>query len=125
MKSIMVIDDNADFRSNFREVLGFENYVTLEAENGRIGLQMIQQHLPDIILCDVDMPVMNGIEVLRRVKANPKLAKIPFVIITGQSDADTRQTAQELGVDAYLTKPVPITEFLYVVIRFLQARTAP
>ena len=121
MNTILVIDDNTDFRRSFVEVLELENLVTLEAENGLIGLQMIQQYAPDIILCDVEMPVMNGIELLRQVKANPLLAAIPFVMITGQSDEQTRQTSQDLGVEAFLTKPVAITEFLSTIDHFLNA----
>jgi CheY-like chemotaxis protein len=124
VNTILVIDDNADYRTSFREVLELENYATLEAENGLVGLHMIQQHVPDIILCDVEMPGMNGIDVLRTIKADPLLAIIPFVIITGQSNKEIVQIAHNLGVDAYLTKPVAITEFLYVINRFLQARNA-
>jgi two-component system alkaline phosphatase synthesis response regulator PhoP len=123
MYTILVIDDNEDYRTSFREVLELENYKTLEAENGLIGLAMIQQYVPDMILCDVEMPVMNGIDVLRTVKADVLLAKIPFVIITGQSDRELVQTAHDLGVAAYLTKPLAINDFLAVIIRFLQINT--
>jgi CheY-like chemotaxis protein len=123
MSTVLVIDDNDDYRTSFREVLELENYDTLEAENGLVGLKMIQQHVPDIILCDVEMPVMTGIDVLRTVKADPLLAKIPFVIITGQSDHELVQTAHDLGVAAYLTKPLAINDFLAVIVRFLQAST--
>jgi CheY-like chemotaxis protein len=123
MSMVLVIDDNDDYRTSFREVLELENYDTLEAENGLIGLHMIKQHVPDIILCDVEMPVMNGMDVLRTIKADPLLAKIPFVIITGQSDRELVQTAHDLGVAAYLTKPLAINDFLAVIVRFLQAST--
>jgi CheY-like chemotaxis protein len=124
MSMVLVIDDNADYRTGFREVLELENYSTLEAENGLIGLQMIQQHVPNIILCDVEMPFMNGIDVLRTIKSDPLLAKIPFVIITGQTDRELVQTAHDLGVAAYINKPLAIKEFLDVIIRFLQPSSA-
>jgi len=123
VNTILVIDDNTDYRTSFREVLEMENYKALEAENGQIGLQMIQSYRPDIILCDVEMPVMNGMDVLKKVKADPTLAKIPFVIISGQNDRELVQTAYDLGAEAYLTKPLPIKELLAVIVRFLQART--
>ena len=124
MSRVLVIDDNEDYRTSFREVLELENYDTLEAENGLIGIAMIQQHVPDIILCDVEMPVMNGIDVLRTIKADPRLAKIPFIIITGQSEQEIVQTAHDLGVTAFLNKPLPIKELLDVIVRFLQVSTA-
>ena len=119
MNTVLVIDDNEDYRTGLKEVLEFQTYRTLEAENGLIGLKMMQQHSPDLVVCDVHMPVMNGIELLRKVKADPLLAKIPFVMITGQSDERTLQTTHDLGVEAYLTKPVTITEFLSTVDHFL------
>ena len=124
MSTVLVIDDNKDYRKSFRKVLEWENYEALEAENGLIGLAMIRQHVPDIILCDIEMPVMNGIDVLRKVKAVPLLAKIPFVIISGHSNPYIVQAAHDLGVAAYLTKPVTIAEFLAVIRRFLGVNAA-
>jgi CheY-like chemotaxis protein len=121
MNTILVIDDNEDFRADLREILEFENYATLEAENGQLGLQMIRQHSPDLIVCDVEMPVMNGIDVLRTAKADPAVAKIPFLIITGRSDEQTLKTSQDLAVEAYLTKPINVTEFLSTIVSFLSA----
>ena len=119
MSTILVIDDNEDFRTGFIEVLELEAYTTLEAENGLIGLQMIHQYSPNLIVCDVDMPVMNGIEVLRAVKADPIYAKIAFVIVTAHDDERTLKTSQDLGVEAYLTKPRVGTEFLSTIVYFL------
>lgn len=122
MNTILVIEDNKTYRQNLIEVFELENYATLEAENGLIGLHMIQRHLPDIILCDIDMPVMNGIEVLRHVKADPFFAKIPFIISTGSSDGFDLKTAQELGAASYLTKPVKITDVLETIVYLLENR---
>ena len=119
MNTILIIDDNKDYRTNLMEILKFENYATLEAENGQIGLQMIHQHSPNLILCDIDMPVMNGIEVLKTAKADPVLAKIPFLMVTGSSDEQTLKASRDLAVEAYLTKPISIPEFLSTVAYFL------
>ena len=73
------------------------------------------------IVCDVDMPVMNGLEVLRTAKADPIVAKIPFLIVTGSSDERTLKTSRDLEVEAYLTKPLDITEFLSTVDGLLNA----
>jgi len=64
MPTILIIDDNNDYRTNVADHLRLENYITLEAENGLVGMQMIRHYLPDMILCDVDMPLMDGIDVL-------------------------------------------------------------
>ncbi len=122
MNTVLIIDDNVDYRASLLEILEFEPYTTLEAENGLIGLQIIHQYSPNLILCDVDMPVMNGIEVLRTIKADPIYAKIPFFIITGHCDEQTLKTALDLGVEAYLTKPIAITEFLFTIDRFLKEK---
>lgn len=118
MNTILIIDDNDDYRDLLREILEFENFATLEAENGMVGLQMIHQHLPSVILCDIDMPDMNGLEVLKAVKSNPTYAKIPFIFATGNRDKRTIQAAQTLGAEKYLTKPVNITEFLATIVHF-------
>ena len=122
MSIILVIDDNEDCRAGFIEVLEFEAHTTLEAENGQIGLEMMRQDAPDLIICDVDMPVMNGIEVLRTAKADPTYAKIPFVMLTGHTDELTRKTSRDLGAEAYLTKPIAITEFLSTIGSLLKKR---
>ena len=118
MSMILIIDDDDDFRSGFKEVLELETYYTLEAENGLVGWQMIQQHVPDIVICDVDMPIMNGIELLRTVKSDALLKKIPFVIVSGQSDKQTLTAAYDLGVAAYLIKPVPVAQFLTTIAHY-------
>jgi len=122
MSTILVIDDDKDYRAGFTEVLELEDYTILEAENGLIGLQMIHRYSPNLILCDVDMPVMNGIEVLRAVKADPTYANIPFLIVTGHRDERTLKTSLDLGVEAYLTKPIAVTELLSTIDHFLKEK---
>ena len=122
MSTILVIDDNEDYRAGFIQVLEFEAYTILEAENGLIGLEMIREYSPNLILCDMDMPVMNGIEVLTAVKADPIYAKIPFLIITGHRDEQTLKKSRDLGIEAYLTKPIAIPEFLSTVGHILKEK---
>jgi CheY-like chemotaxis protein len=125
MNTVLVIDDNADYRASLIEILALELHTTLEAENGQVGLRMIRQYSPNLIVCDVDMPVMNGIEVLRTAKADPIYAKIPFLIITGHRDEQTLKTSLDLGVEAYLTKPIAVTEFLSTIDHFLKEKDPP
>lgn len=124
MPTILIIDDCVEYRANLAEALAFEKYHSIEAENGLEGLQIIRCILPDLIICDVDMPVMNGLEVLKTVKADPLYAKIPFVMATGRTDTLTRRTLLELGVDSYLTKPISIAEFFMTLGRFLWNKCA-
>jgi CheY-like chemotaxis protein len=120
MHTILVIDDNQAYRADLLEILQYEDYATLEAENGLVGLQMIRQHSPDLILSDVDMPVMSGMDLLRAVKADPNYARIPFVVATARNDSRTQRTAQGLGAQTYLTKPVDISLFLATIVKLLQ-----
>ena len=119
MKKVLIIDDNADYSISIIEILELESYLTLEADNGQIGLRMIRQHSPNPSACDVDMPVMNGIEVLKEVKADPVFARIPFLIITGHRDEQTLKTSRALSVEAYLIKPIAIPELLSTIAYFL------
>jgi DNA-binding response OmpR family regulator len=124
MNTILLIDDNEDYRADLMEILEFENYVALGAENGLVGLEMIRQNSPDLVVCDLDMPGMNGIEVLKAVKSNPFHAKIPFIVASGRNDELTKQTVRDLGADIYLTKPVSVTEFLATIVCFLQTNNS-
>ncbi len=120
MQTILLIDDNEVYRSALVEILQFENYMALEAPDGSIGLNTIRQHMPDLIFCDLDMPVMNGVELLKTIKADPKCARIPFVISTGRNDEIMIRTALELGASSFLPKPINITRFLALIRQLLQ-----
>lgn len=122
MTTILIIDDNLDYRTDLVEFLGFETYDALEAENGLVGLQMIRQFAPDLIICDLDMPVMDGLQVLKALRADPIHASIPFIVASGRTDALTMQTLYDLGADAYLTKPVTLATFLTTIGDILQEK---
>ena len=119
MKTILIIDDNKNYRANIINILNLEGYMTLEAENGLFGLQVIHEYSPHLILCDMDMPVMNGMEVLRSIKIDSKFSMIPFIIISGRNDEKTVTLAQDLGVAAYLVKTIDIKELLTAIDDFI------
>ncbi len=121
MNTVLVIDDNKAYRTDLLEILAFEDYHPLEAENGQLGLEMIRRYAPDLIVCDVDMPVMNGIELLRKLKANPITALIPFIFASGREDDLIKQAARALGFDHYLTKPFQLADFLAALLVYLPA----
>src|SRR5688572_6437594 len=98
MTTVLVIEDNREYREILVEILQLESYLTVTAANGLIGLQKLQEHLPNLIVCDVDMPVMNGLEVLRIVKADPLLSMLPFLILSAHTDRQMQQELLDLGV---------------------------
>lgn len=115
MATILVIEDEQTVRESIVDVLGLEGFQVLEAANGRSGLDLAQQHLPDLVLCDVQMPDMTGYEVLTQLHHTPTTATIPFVFLTARSTkADIRQ-GMELGADDYLTKPCSADELLRAI----------
>ena len=121
MRSIIIIDDNSDYRLSIIEILSLENYELLEAENGEAGLNLIRLRSPDLILCDVDMPLTSGVEVLGIVKTDPEFRNIPFIIITGRSEKRTQKICHDLGVDLYLIKPVSIIELISSIFQLLNS----
>jgi CheY-like chemotaxis protein len=115
MKQILLIEDNRDIRENTVEILELAGYRVAVAVNGSEGIDMATQLLPDIILCDVQMPVMDGLEVFRNLKANPQCAKIPFVFVTASAEKREIETALAMGADGYVCKPFEASELLDVV----------
>ena len=110
---ILVVDDNPEILRLFSEMLRVHGYEVLEASTGRRGLQMTRQMRPDLLLLDVVMPDLNGIEVCRRVKSDPQLADIFVVLVSGQATSSAeRVSGLEAGADEYIAKPVDSAEFL-------------
>jgi DNA-binding NarL/FixJ family response regulator len=106
MKKILVIEDEPEMRRNITTLLRFKEYVPIAAENGRVGLEMARREKPDLILCDVMMPELDGFGVLRALQADTTLAIIPFIFLTAKGEKDDLRSGMNLGADDYLTKPV-------------------
>lgn len=115
MKKILVIEDEATVRSNILEILEFEQFDAVSAENGLIGALWAQEYLPDLVICDVMMPEINGYEVLSALRQNQMTATIPFIFLTAMADYSDRRRAMELGADDYLTKPFTTDELLAAI----------
>ncbi|MEO1513356.1 MAG: response regulator [Bacteroidota bacterium] len=115
MKKILVIEDNFDFRDNLLEILSLSNYDVDGAENGRVGVTKALQNPPDLIVCDVMMPELDGYGVLHILAKKPQTAEIPFVFLTAKSEAVDFRKAMNLGADDYLTKPLDPHELLEVI----------
>jgi CRP-like cAMP-binding protein len=115
MKTILVIEDNEDIRDNVVEMLTLSDYNLLEAANGRIGIEMAQQHKPDLIICDIMMPGIDGYGVLHVLRKDPITQNIPFIFLTSKSERSDFRAAMELGADDYITKPFAGNELIKAI----------
>lgn len=106
MIKILIAEDNAVNRELLRELLELRGYTVLEACDGQEALQMIEQTQPDLLLLDIGMPVMDGFAVIRRIRENPRLAKLPVVAVTAYAMRGDRERILNSGFDGYLSKPV-------------------
>lgn len=122
MTKVLVIEDEAQTRSIFMGCLTFEGFCAIEAENGSIGIKLAQMHLPDLIICDVMMPDLDGYSVLSAIRRHPATAAIPFIFLTAKATmADLRQ-GMELGADDYLTKPCSVEQLLTAITTRLERK---
>ena len=115
MKKILLIEDNEDVRSNTAEILELSNYDVIAAENGKIGVEKALEHKPDLIICDVMMPVLDGYGVLHAVHKNDTIKNTPFIFLTAKTERGDYRKGMELGADDYITKPFSGTELLNAV----------
>jgi DNA-binding NarL/FixJ family response regulator len=115
VKRILVIDDDARLRQHFAEILRLDGHQVVEARNGREGVDRARQDLPDLVLCDITMPEMNGHRVLETLRAEPRTAHLPFIFLTGWNEPADVRTGMNLGADDYLTKPVTPDDLLAAV----------
>lgn len=115
MQRILIIDDEESIRTMMAMILQSSGYETLEAETGDRGLALAREQLPDLTVCDVNMPNMDGKSLLQAFRADPDLANRPVVIMTGDSSRTPLRTAMNLGADDYLAKPFTAVELLECV----------
>ncbi|GAB4383223.1 MAG: hypothetical protein Kow00121_44730 [Elainellaceae cyanobacterium] len=120
VKKILVIEDEAQPREIFLRCLTFEGFLALAAESGTEGVKLAKSYLPDLIVCDIMMPDLDGYSVLSILHQDPTTAAIPFIFLTAKvTMADLRQ-GMELGADDYLTKPCTVEQFLSAVTTRLE-----
>jgi DNA-binding NarL/FixJ family response regulator len=122
VEKILVIDDEAKLRRQMAALLAAEGYATVEARNGREGVELAKSERPDLVLCDITMPEMNGHRVLEALRADAATAHLPFVFLTGWSERDDVRTGMNLGADDYLVKPVEPADLLAAVATRLKRR---
>ena len=112
MKRILIIEDNTEVRENIAELLELSNYEVIEAKDGKIGVQKTLEHKPDLILCDVMMPELDGFGVLRILDKKTETADIPFIFLTAKAEKTDFRKGMNLGADDYITKPFDDVELL-------------
>lgn len=122
MAKILVIDDDAKMRRNVAALLAAEAHAVVEARNGREGVEQAKAEKPDLIVCDVTMPEMNGHRVLQLVREDPATAHVPFIFLTGWGEREDLRTGMNLGADDYLVKPVEPADLLAAVDARLRRR---
>lgn len=115
MKKILIIEDNKEVRENLEEILELSSYEVVSAENGKLGVEAAHMENPDLILCDVMMPVLDGFGVLRILNKDPKLMHIPFMFLTAKAEKHDFRKGMGLGADDYITKPYDDVELLDAV----------
>ena len=117
MKKILVIEDESEMRRDLTTILRLENFHPLPAENGRVGVELAKKEKPDLILCDVMMPELDGYGVIDALRADAKTATIPLIFLTAKPEI---RVGMNLGADDYLIKPVAIPDLLAAIHSRLQ-----
>ncbi|MCP1384554.1 response regulator [Runella salmonicolor] len=115
MKTILLIEDNPDMRDNTTEILELAHYNVITAENGKQGIKLAQESSPDLIICDIMMPELDGYGVLHLLSKEPSTASIPFIFLTAKAEKNDYRKGMTLGADDYLTKPYDDVELLSAV----------
>jgi two-component system cell cycle response regulator DivK len=118
-KTILVVEDQEDNRQILRDLLTNAGYEMQEAENGEEALTAVKKRRPDLILMDIQLPVMDGYEATRRIKADPETKSIPIIVVTSYALSGDETKARESGCDAYVTKPYSPRALLAKIKEFL------
>lgn len=115
MKKILVIEDQADVRDNIAELLEISNFQVITAEDGAMGVDMALEHRPDLILCDIMMPRLDGYTVLSILSKRPETSDVPFIFLTAKTEKEDMRKGMNLGADDYLTKPFSKEELIQTI----------
>lgn len=119
--TILIIEDDEMLRDNFCDLLEMEEFNVIGAEDGLVGLKLAKDIHPDLILCDINMPNLNGYGVLQKIRSEATTANTPFIFLTCESDRENRSLAMELGANDYVRKGVKSEKLLQAIARQLDA----
>jgi two-component system cell cycle response regulator DivK len=116
---ILIIEDDSASRELVRYLLTAAGYATLEAEDGRTGLRLARDEKPDLIICDLQIPLLNGYQVVQALRAHPGWQPVPLIAVTAFSMAGDRETALAAGFDEHISKPIAPETFTAQIAAFL------
>ena len=114
-KKILLIEDNPEVRENTNEILDLAGYNVVTAQNGKVGVELAQKEKPDLIICDIMMPELDGYGVLHLLRKNAETETVPFIFLTAKTERSDFRKGMELGADDYITKPFDDSELLSAV----------
>lgn len=118
-KRILIVEDNDLNLKLFRDLLGAHGYETIETKEGMEAITLTRSERPDLILMDIQLPEISGLDVTRRIKADEEVRKIPIIAVTAFAMKDDEEKILAAGCEAYISKPISIMPFLNTVRRFL------
>ena len=121
---ILVVEDNEKNMKLFRDVLAATGYRTLEATTGSQAVDLATEHLPDLVLMDIQLPDIDGVEALARLRADDRTAALPILALTAQAMEGDRERFLAAGFDGYLSKPVDVADFVATVRRYCESASA-
>ena len=122
MSVILIVEDNEKNMKLARDILQVKGYATLEAITGEEGVRLAQENKPDLVLMDIQLPGINGIEAFRQLRADPRTAAIPVVALTASVTPTDRTQITQAGFNAFLGKPIDLKEFLATVKRMVEGQ---
>ncbi len=125
MKTILIVEDNEKNMKLVRDILRHNGHATIEAVTGTDGVRLALEAPPDLVLMDIQLPDIDGIEALRRMREAPALDAVPVVAVSASVMPDDHQKILRSGFDAFVTKPINLKQFLDTVKRFLESGRAP
>lgn len=124
MAKILVIEDEESIRENILDLLAVEEFESIGAENGLVGIYLAKSIVPDVIICDFKMPKLNGYDVLKALRRDPATAKTPFIFLSAKAEQDEMRQIMELEADDYLTKPCTTRELLDAIATQLEKQAS-
>jgi two-component system, cell cycle response regulator DivK len=120
VKTVLIVEDNEKNMKLVRDILVHKGHKTLEAVNGLDGVRMALEHRPDLVLMDIQLPDIDGIEALARMRTNPALDAVPVLAVSASVMPEDQHKIASSGFDAYVTKPISLKPFVAIVERFLK-----
>lgn len=118
-KTVLIVEDNDLNMKLFNDLLQANGYATVQTKDGREALELTRQHRPDLILMDIQLPEISGIEITRMIKDDADLAHIPVIAVTAFAMKGDEEKIREGGCDGYIAKPISVVNFLQTVAKFL------